>query len=87
MTNKQVIEHIKLLLDKTSNITLFNKMVFEKVIQALEKQVPQKPLAFRADYKCPICDKTFMFGNSIKPNYCKRCGQKLDWSGEDETNY
>ena len=54
----------------------------ETVIWALEKQVPQKPLAFRADYKCPICDKTFMFGNSIKPNYCKRCGQKLDWSEE-----
>ena len=29
-------------------------------------------------YYCPVCDK-FFCGNR-KPNYCDKCGQKLDWN-------
>ena len=32
--------------------------------------------------KCPICDNRYNSNNEI--NYCSKCGQKLDWSEEDE---
>ena len=33
--------------------------------------------------KCPDCDIQFHFMNE-KINYCYECGQKLDWSGNNE---
>ena len=56
-------------------------MAKAKSIEALEKQIPQKP---KMDdtyviYICPCCN------NFIKlcKNYCEYCGQKLDWSDEE----
>lgn len=53
----------------------------DKIIKALEKQIPKKPILVRCDnsdekwwYECPICGET-----SIE-NYCCMCGQKMDWS-------
>lgn len=47
---------------------------------ALEKQVPKKPIYYGLWHKCPICHKTSIF----KPNYCKKCGQRLDWSDDND---
>ena len=53
-------------------------MAKAKSIEALEKQIPQKPKAIdRYElYICTCCN------NLIKlcKNYCEYCGQKLDWS-------
>lgn len=64
-------------------------------IQALEKQIPKKPIMkqyfenLEEEYLCcPTCgeiltdripsdNKTFYF-------YCMNCGQKFDWSDDDE---
>lgn len=59
-----------------------------KAIQALEKQVSQKPIDKSknpADWHvmaCPCCE--YVFWNSgqffhYEPKYCDKCGQKLDW--------
>lgn len=65
-------------------------------IQALEKQVPKKPI-----FNHNLSDTLSVFhcecGNTIKvshdigimnnnnaPNYCSKCGCRLDWSDEDE---
>lgn len=32
--------------------------------------------------KCPICDNRYNSNDEI--DYCSKCGQKLDWSEEDE---
>lgn len=79
MTNKEAIEILTNAIQNDS-MTAEQDIALAMAQKALEKQIPQKPLDYRADYKCPICDKIFMFGNSIKPNYCKKCGQRLDWS-------
>ena len=51
---------------------------------ALEKQIPKKPNihGYREgreintiSYTCPICNK-----HIGRENYCKHCGQALDWS-------
>lgn len=47
-------------------------------IEALEKQLPKKPVLKRKAYGgimvCPICEA------SDSGKYCIYCGQKLDWS-------
>ena len=57
------------------------KEAFSVAINALEKQIPKKPI-FTEDKQfalCPCCD---MKGLIDKQKYCDNCGQKLDWSGE-----
>lgn len=51
----------------------------DTAIEALEKQLPMKPNATGYNlihYKCPKC-KTIV---PIQADYCKVCGQRLDWS-------
>lgn len=61
----------------------------------LEKQIAKKPLGVDLhgknsgnihNWACPICE-IFLLGRrmadekpSLHPNYCPRCGQKIDWS-------
>ena len=44
-------------------------------IEALEKQIPKKPVKTRSEIVCPTCDT--LVGSSP---YCRYCGQALDWS-------
>ena len=51
---------------------------------ALEKQIPKKPTDYNEedgsiDFLCPNCDGT-VYRQPYKPNYCKHCGQKIDWT-------
>ena len=52
-------------------------------IEALEKQIPKKPLHMYKNY-CPICkeDGWILWDDAI-PNdmdaYCGKCGQAIDW--------
>ena len=59
----------------------------EELKEAKEKQIPKKPTEineiaygkfYRIDFMCPSCD-TSNIENPYKPNFCKHCGQKLDW--------
>ena len=54
------------------------------IIPALEKQIPKKPKihGYRdgreintTSYTCPVCNK-----HIGRDEYCKHCGQALDWS-------
>ena len=54
--------------------------VYETAIEALEKQLPKKPIEKGIHfvyYKCPNCNRIL----PIDKNYCD-CGQKLDWPEE-----
>ena len=58
-------------------------------IQALEKQIPKKPVKsenqvvrYANTYYCPICNLGITGTNIAK--WCYHCGQKLDWSEESE---
>lgn len=39
-------------------------------------------LSVLSDYRCPVCDSAIVFGFCC--NYCRDCGQKLDWSDEND---
>ena len=80
---KHVYSHnTKLVLD------IENKDI-ELIIEGLEKQIAKRPKKIEIEgyrytdtYKCPTCEGNFS-GTGIA-YYCYRCGQKLDWSVEDE---
>lgn len=57
-------------------------------IEALEKQLPKKVEIWNGQATCPNCKK--LYGNMVDIKqlhpaswdfeYCKHCGQRLDWS-------
>lgn len=61
---------------------------YELAIEALEKQVPKKPIKLPQeetfydggyhDHKCKICDIP-LNKNMV---YCDKCGNKIDWGSE-----
>lgn len=59
-------------------------------IQALEKQIPKKPVKsenqvvrYVNTYYCPTCELGITGTNIAK--WCYHCGQKIDWSdGNDD---
>jgi len=70
---------------------------FDRVIEALEKQIPKKPSYIYNDFdksskrwRCPDC--TVLLYEIDKDNcawghqadYCEDCGQHIDWSEEDD---
>lgn len=55
-----------------------SKDCYKLIREALEKQIPKKPVEVRSEIVCPTC-KTLV-GSSP---YCRYCGQALDHSGTD----
>lgn len=64
----------------------------QEAIKALEKQIPMKPnnmksiLDFSGRYyttkgNCPVCNREGLYKSDF---YCNKCGQKLDWSEEND---
>ena len=55
--------------------------------EALEKQIPKKPIDAGYYYMCPCCrcdlgvsdDDIFIYELST-PKYCSNCGRALDWT-------
>ena len=53
--------------------------------EELEKQIAKKPRINRVtddtEYmKCSQCKLTTVLYSDIRPDYCPKCGQKLDWN-------
>lgn len=67
--------------------------VRDTAIEALEKQIPKKPInvqdcyipeTYDYDYSvanCPNCRGAFSFDEYHRPLYCDKCGQKLSFEG------
>ena len=69
----------------------YEEITFDKnkVIDALSKAAAKKPnntvrtISGKIVLSCAACGKWLYFPEieeSHKPNYCSRCGQKIDWS-------
>ena len=69
------------------NYPLDYDVAFEKAVEAIDKQIPQKPQhnehSFNA-YICKICGNLVGIPKVFKQAYCWKCGQKLDWSEKVE---
>ena len=63
------------------------KGAFEIAIKALEKQIPKKPHKNFEKFSGVWCSCGKYFGKGYfvdKPSYCAGCGQKLDWSDNND---
>lgn len=69
------------------DIGMVNKLFeLNKIIsKALKKQIPKKPVYGAANIKCPNCGAILLYYfPSFKIDYCDECGQRLDWSEEND---
>ena len=88
MTTKELAKDLKEHIGCGIEVPLYDEEL-EVVVEALEKQIAKKPRKIEVEgyrytdtYRCPTCEGNFS-GTGIA-YYCYRCGQKLDWSVEDE---
>lgn len=75
MTYKEALEHLKLY-EYWADFSWMDE-VAELAIEAIEKQIPKKPLNHKHIYYiCGICGAIV----KLDMNYCNKCGQAIDWS-------
>ena len=88
MTAKEAIKTIQVAIGEVEwEYPLDYSVAFETAIEALEKQIPKKPINEECYYICPCCrddlgvsdDDIFIYELSM-PKYCSNCGCVLDWS-------
>ena len=83
MTYEEATERIECIL-KNNSFTKADKNALKLAIEALEKQIPKKPLHMHKNYYCPICKEDgWMLWDDAIPNdmdaYCGKCGHAIDW--------
>ena len=83
MTPEEAIRAIQVAIAEVEwNYPMDYSVAFETAIEALEKQIPKKPIKSDREirycevFKCPNC--SFEFSGRVS-KYCYRCGQALDW--------
>ena len=88
MTAKEAIKMIQVAIAEVEwEYPLDYSVAFETAIEALEKQIPKKPIDAGYYYMCPCCrcdlgvsdDDIFIYELPM-PKYCSNCGCVLDWS-------
>ena len=60
----------------------------ELAINARERQIPKEPVINdkrdnEVDWECPMCGLNVVEEEPYD-NYCMRCGQRIDWSEQNE---
>ena len=87
MTAEEAIKTIQVAIAEVEwEYPLDYSIAFETAIEALEKQIPKKPINEECYYICPRCrddlgvsdDDIFIYELSM-PKYCSNCGCVLDW--------
>ena len=84
MTTKELAKDLKEHIGCGIEVPLYDEEL-EVVVEALEKQIAKKPRINRVtddtEYmKCSQCKLTTVLYSDIRPDYCPKCGQKLDWN-------
>lgn len=87
MTESEAIKELHKIRPRGGIIPQKRAEALDVAIQALEKQMPKKPIKSEKQvvryvntYYCPICNLGITGTNIAK--WCYHCGQKLDW-GDD----
>ena len=88
MTPEEAIKLIEIAIAEVEwEYPLDYSIAFETAIEALEKQIPKKPINEECYYICPRCrddlgvsdDDIFIYELSMS-KYCSNCGCKLNWT-------
>lgn len=83
-----ILTYQALILGRASSKSTLERSRIEalsKAVEAIEKQIPKKPLHMHKNYYCPVCKEDgWMLWDDAVPNdmdnYCGICGQAIDWS-------
>lgn len=83
MTTQEAIEWLKAIEKKyihcgDDDFDEKRKVAINNAVNALEKQIPKKPIEKFPFEVCPGCDRAVL--GHMK--FCCECGQKLDWRCE-----
>ena len=88
MTENEAIKELHKIRPRGGIIPQKRAEALDVAIQALEKQIPKKPVKsenqvvrYANTYYCPICNLGITGTNIAK--WCYHCGQKLDWGDEE----
>ena len=87
-----ILTYQALVLERASGKSTLERSRIEalsKAVEAIEKQIPKKPLHMHKNYYCPICkeDGWMLWDDAIPndmDNYCGKCGQAIDWSEQSD---
>jgi membrane protease subunit (stomatin/prohibitin family) len=74
MKNQEAITQLK---EINREAHIYSEAV-EMAISALEKQIPKKPKSVF----CPQCGEEFTDYDCWSADYCRNCGQAIDWGNE-----
>lgn len=91
MTEQEAIKHLKDILDEATTdenavcyVTNCDEIHLKLAIEALEKQVPKKPIIYYACGQelviCGVCNMCSHITRAV--DYCPHCGTKIDWGEE-----
>lgn len=88
MTESEAIKELHKIRPRGGIIPQKRAEALDVAIQALEKQIPKKPIKsenqvvrYVNTYYCPTCELGITGTNIAK--WCYHCGQKIDWSDEE----
>lgn len=85
MTEKEQIFAYKELRNNGQVLIVNNYEDADRIIEALEKQIPKEPIPQDEDcLECPNCDSFIGYASECKDEhyrveYCPNCGQSLKW--------
>lgn len=84
---KKHIDIIERMMFAMANHTVDGKRIYptlKAAKDALDKQIPKKPIGEYTSYKCPVCGRRVRSGKGSSSrgvdHFCQRCGQAMDWS-------
>ena len=94
MTTEEAIKMLERIQDPEPYEPQITKSAYDALqigIDALKKQIPMKAVGTHyAHMRCPSCNHRIPSGGGSssrrRDNWCNYCGQKIDWSENNETN-
>lgn len=81
VTYKEALEQLRYEIEEEGHCS-FIEDEMKVAFDALEKQIPKKPLFFDSvpHARCPVCKCSVkLFADAHESHFCLYCGQKLDW--------
>lgn len=85
---REILAEVRYRVDMNMSLTNADRRKYKKVIDALDKQIPKKPIEdgyYDEPCVCPNCGSNVIneADNDYLFNYCYHCGQALDWSEDN----
>lgn len=94
MTTEEAIKMLERIQDPEPYEPQMTKSAYDALqmgVDALKKQIQMKAVGTHyAHMRCPSCNHRIPSGGGSssrrRDNWCNYCGQKIDWSKNNETN-